>query len=183
MGAWGTGLLQNDCISDIKYDYKTLLAYGVDKMTAQAKIKEKYYGQCISSDEEDAFWIAIAYVNHQYGLGNDDIMKDVMRVIGDERYLDVWKESGKKQYEKRKQTLAKFRNELLTIHRPPKKVPKPPVYMLYKTGFKDGDVIAFRIGSTVTRKRAEKDACYGKDMCFYSKWVLLHVVKICRIPY
>jgi hypothetical protein len=186
MGSWGTGLLQNDCVSDIKYDYGTLLAYGVDKASAFAKIKERYYEECVSSDEEDAFWIAVSYVNHRYGLGNDDIIGDVLRVLGDEKYPEVWKESGKKQYEKRKQVISKFRDELQNERRPLKKVPKPPMNMRYKTDLKAGDVIAYRIGSTVTRERAERDneisGRYGKDMRLYSEWVLLHVAEIHRRP-
>ena len=180
MGSWGCGILQDDYVSDIKYDYKTILSYGIDNDIALKKIKERYYDECINCGEEVAFWIAVSYVNWQYGIANDSILDDVIRVLDDETYLEVWRESGEKVYEKRKKIIKKYRNDLLYNKKPLKKIPKPPTYMRFKTSYMLGDLIAYQIGSTVTPKRFEN--IFRKDISFYSKWVLMHVVKIIYNP-
>ncbi|MDO5577313.1 MAG: hypothetical protein Q4F84_09550 [Fibrobacter sp.] len=179
MGAWGTGLLQDDFVSDVKEEYKILLAYNVEPSVACKKVKE-YFSKDICEDDENLFWIAIAYVNWQYGIEDESVKAKTLEMLDDEKYMEVWKEQGNKTYEKRKKVIEQFKNNLLYVKRPRKKVPKPMLSLRSKTAYKEGDVIAYQIGSTVGEEVLE--LFFKENISFNKKWVLLHVVKIGKRP-
>ncbi len=179
MGAWGTGLLQDDFVSDVMEEYKILLAYNVEPSVACKKVKE-YFSKDICEDDENLFWIAIAYVNWQYGIEDESVKAKTLEMLDDEKYMEVWKEQGNKTYEKRKKVIEQFKNNLLYVKRPRKKVPKPMLSLRSKTAYKEGDVIAYQIGSTVGEEVLE--LFFKENISFNKKWVLLHVVEVYHKP-
>ena len=71
MGAWGTGLYQNDNASDLKDDFKLWVGmpWSQDRLLAELM---KHYGikpeaACAEADES-GFWLAVMDLFHQYGI-------------------------------------------------------------------------------------------------------------------
>lgn len=179
MGAWGAGILQNDAISDITYEYKTLLAYDVDCNQAFDVIKKAYLDDYTASDEEDSFWYAIAHVNWLYGRKDDYVLKKTLELIDDEKYMEVWLEQGQKKYEARKAALANFKEKILFCQRPYKKAPKPMMALRMKTKFQKGDLIAYQLGSSIF---PEEMHSYFKNTDLYCKWIIMCVMEIGSSP-
>lgn len=71
--------------------------------------------------------------------------EEAIRRIDDEEYLERWKDSGRKVYEKRKQVLQTLKGKLLHETNPVKKVAKCPTYYRSKTKWNVGDLLAYRI--------------------------------------
>lgn len=145
MGAWSTRIFDDDGAADIRADYRILLGYGVPNEEAYRKIREKYYPEYRGKDDEDVYWLSIALYQWQNGVLMEEIKENAIRCIDDGRYLEVWKESGKKVYEKRKAVLETLRDKLLNEVNPVKKVGKCPYYCRSKTKWKVGDLLAYRI--------------------------------------
>ena len=75
----------------------------------------------------------------------DEVKENALRCIDNEEYLERWKDSGEKVYQKRKQVLQTLREKLLTEVNPVRKIPKCPSYYRTKTKWKVGDLLAYRI--------------------------------------
>lgn len=179
MGAWGTGILQDDLVLDIAEDYKTLMSYGIEPPVALNKVRD-HYSSDISEDEENLFWIAIASVNWRYGITGDAVTQTALEMIDNEKYMQIWKEQGDKAYFARKKAIEKFRNDLLYVQRPPKKIPKPVKDLRRKTAFQKGDLITYQLGSTVDPDKAKN--IFGESMILYRKWIILRVIEIGMKP-
>lgn len=175
MGAWGSGILQDDLVLDIAEDYKVLMSYDVDPTVALNKVKDHYSSE-ISEDEENLFWIAIAYVNWRYGINNDIVTQTALEMINDEKYMRIWKEQGDRAYLARKKAIEKFKNDLFYTKRPLRKIPKPGKDLRRKTAFKKGDLIAYKLGSTVNPDKAEN--VFKENITLYHKWIILCVVEV-----
>lgn len=175
MGAWGTGILQDDLVLDIAEDYKILLSYEVDPLIALNKVKDYYYSD-VSEDEENLFWIAIAYVNWRYGITNDIVTQTTLDLINDEKYMRIWKEQGDKIYFARKKAIEKFKNDLLYVRLPLRKIPKPMKDLRRKTAFKKGDLITYKLGSTVNPDKAKN--VFRENITLYHKWIILCAVEV-----
>ena len=75
----------------------------------------------------------------------DEVKEHALRCIDNEEYLERWKDSGEKVYQKRKQVLQTLREKLLTEVNPVRKIPKCPSYYRIKTEWKVGDLLAYCI--------------------------------------
>lgn len=179
MGAWGVGLLQDDLVCDIKDEYKVLLSYGVQPQIALCKT-QSYFKKDLSDDEENLFWIAIAYVNWQCGINDEKIIEKAIKMLDDEKYMEVWSEQGSKLYNKRKAVIDKFKNDLKYNQRRLKKTPKPMKALRAKTAFHQGDLLAYKLGSTYFSHKIPPH--FVNNMDFFHKWVLFRVIKIGACP-
>ena len=148
MGAWSTRIFDNDIAMDILTEYKAMLGYKVSPEIAYAKIKDYFEKDFIGEDDEDDYWLALAYFQWKNGILIDEVKKNALRCLEDEKYLERWADSGAKVLEKRKQTLAEFKYNLENVVNPTKKsFPKPPAYLREKTPFKVGDIISYQLKS------------------------------------
>ena len=146
MGAWSTKIFDNDISMDILTEYKKLLGYGLEPEDVYRKISEYYAKDFVGQDDEDDYWLAIAYFQWKNGILLDEVKENAIRCLNDESFLDRWRESGKKVYENRKKTVEEFKYNLLNITNPTKKkFPKCPAYLRSKTPYKVGDVILYKV--------------------------------------
>lgn len=184
MGAWSTRIFDNDLSMDIITEYRTLLGYGITPDTVYDKITGRYAKDYIGKDDEDDYWLAIAYFQWKNGILKDDVKENAIRCIDDGKYLDRWEESGKKVYEKRKKVLEEFRYNLINIQNPEKKkFPKCPAYLRLKTPFRIGDIILYRLLKPLTGSGTEDynvSRDYSEKVC--GKYFLLKVVDIEKNP-
>lgn len=186
MGAWSTRIFDDDGAADILAEYKILLGYGVSPEEAYEKIYDYFAKDFIGQDDEDVFWLGIALFQWKNGILLDEVKENALKCIEAEEYLERWKDSGEKVYQKRKETLNTFKDKLLNEVNPTKKkFSKCPLHSRKKTDFKIGDLLAYKIH--------EPDEVTKSDDVFYSnvykkvkeldgKIVLLRVVNVLKKP-
>ena len=153
---------------------------------AYQKIEEYFYPDYRDSDDEDVYWLSIALFQWQNGILNDQVKQRALKCMEEESYLDRWRESGEKVYQKRKETLKILKNKLLNEVNPvKKKFPKCPKYYRIKTDWKVGDLLAYRIlemPAKWTDGREDHIAVEEAGRKLWQKYVLLRVVNVSHAP-
>ena len=146
MGAWTTRIMDDDGVRDIIDEYKILMGYGVQPEDAYKAIYEYFYKDYEGEDDEDTFWLAVALYQWKNGILREEVKEKALSCIDDDEYLERWKDSGEKVYQKRREVLAEFRDNLLhKVNEAPKKFPKCPKYLREKTCWKVGDLLVYQI--------------------------------------
>ena len=182
MGAWSTRIFDNDMTAE----YKTLLGYGILPEEAYNKVYEYFAKDFIEQDDEDDFWLGIALFQWKNGILLDEVKENALRCIDNEEYLERWKDSGEKIYQKRKNVLSEFKEKLLhEVNPTKKKFPKPPTYLREKTDWKVGDLIAYKITEKPIEKETndenKKKDCATQNKLFH-KYLLLRVIgSVCLV--
>lgn len=111
MGAWGTGIFQDDTACDIRDEYKQLLGDGLSAPQAKARILEAYKSSFADADESTVAWLALAAVQWQVGRLDDDTLRHALAVIESGSNLVRWN-ANPKDHDKRKATLEKLRVQI-----------------------------------------------------------------------
>ena len=166
MGAWGTGLYQDDITCDVKENYINLLKIGTEPKEAMEEMIENWE-DCIEDVEEGPlFWFALADTQWKYGLLDEKVKKKALQYIEAGTDLERWKED-KKLYEKRKIVLEKLKEKINSEQPQGKKIPK---LHLSKRMFSIGDIILYQIQNEEL-----------KEHRWYKKYVLLKIVGIKKL--
>lgn len=186
MGAWSTRIFDDDGAADIISEYRILLGYGLSPEKAYKLIQDRFYQEYVGGDEEDVYWLSIALYQWQKGILMEKVKGGAIRCIDDEEYLERWKDSGRKVYEKRKQVLQTLKDKLLHEINPVKKVAKCPAYYRSKTKWNVGDLLAYRMLEKyphLAESEYENSRKLGecREM-LEGKYVLLRVVENKRKP-
>ncbi len=162
MGAWGTGLYQDDTTCDIKDEYITYLQIGITNEEATKKVIEEN-DWCFEDEEEGALlWFALADTQWKYGRLLDEVKEKAIECIDSGVDLEKWKEEDEKLYEKRKKVLEELKKKLNSEQPPEKKVSK---MKFFRAHWKVGDILSYQI--------LDEEL---KDHKWYGKYVLLKVV-------
>lgn len=161
MGAWGTGLYQDDDTCDIKDEYLTYLRIGMSNEEALEELIE--CNEELIEDEEigPLFWLALADTQWRYGRLTKEVKEKALEVINSEKDLERWEED-KKLYEKRKKVLEDLKERLNTKQPEEKKIRK---MIFTRPNWNVGDILLYQI--------QEEDL---KDHKWYGKYVLLKVM-------
>ena len=166
MGAWGTGLYQDDTTCDIKDDYITYLKVGMTNEEATKKIIEEN-DWCFEYEDEGALlWFALADTQWKYGRLLDEVKEKAIECIDSGVDLEKWREEDEKLCEKRKKVLEALKERLNSEQPPEKKVSKIKFYRAY---WKVGDILLYQI---LNEKL--------KNHKWYGKYILLKVVFMYR---
>ena len=138
MGAWGTGIFENDTASDIRGEYRELLEDQVPDEEATRRVLAEYAH--LDTDEEHVLWLALAAAQAQVGRLDPHVKDRALTVIDEQRGLELWQEAGPKELAKRKAALAKLR-DVLTGPQPARKNLRRP--WRHVTDLQPGDVLSF----------------------------------------
>lgn len=188
MGAWTTKIFDDDGAMDIIGEYKILLGYGVPPLDAYQKIENYFLQDYQGEDDEDVYWLSVALYQWQNGILMDNVKQKALECIDNETYLERWKDSGEKVYKKRKQILEQLRYNLVNIVNPEKKkFPKCPKYYRFKTEWKIGDLLIYKMTSPILEwgesvQPKNKERFIKTQKMIESGFLLLRVVKISKIP-
>ncbi len=185
MGAWSIQLMDDDGVRDIIDEYKILMGYGVQQEEAYGLIYKYFYKDYEGQDDEDTFWLAVAFYQWKNGILQDNIKEKALSCIDDEKYLERWKDTGEKTYQKRKEVLAEFRENLLhKVNEVPRKFPKCPKYLREKTSWEVGDLLVYQIiGEPLPIiRKYNQDAITRMATEIIDKIILLRVVDIVKCP-
>ncbi|WP_201007499.1 MarR family transcriptional regulator [Paenibacillus glycanilyticus] len=106
MGAWGTGIFDDDTTCDVRDDYFDLLAEGLTAEEASKSILDSYHEEF--NDEEDLEVMTLVYL----GLAGAQLKKTIT-LIDSGAELALWEDSNKEDLEERKKVLAAFKQKLL----------------------------------------------------------------------
>lgn len=161
MGAWGTGLYQDDDTCDIKEEYLTYLRIGMSNEEALEELIE--CNEELIEDEEigPLFWLALADTQWKYGRLTVEVKEKALEVINSGKDLERWEED-KKLYAKRKKVLEELKERLNTKQPEEKKMRK---MTFERPNWKVGDILLYQI---LNEKL--------KDHKWYGKYVLLKVM-------
>lgn len=185
MGAWTTRIFDEDGAANILGEYRIILGYGIPNEVAYQKIKEYFYKDYIGEDDEDVYWLSIALFQWQNGILMDEVKKEALRCIESGQYLEVWKDSGKKVYEKRKEVLETLKDKLLHEVNPIKKISKCPSHYRIKTSWNVGDLLIYQVRKGIEGIEYFKGVpteVVEAEKSNREKKFLLRVVKISKMP-
>ena len=148
MGAWGTGLYQDDLALDVKESYDSLLNNGKTYAEANKLIIEEFDFCLNDQDEAPVFWLVLANVQMKHSCLEEETKTRAMESF--EHDLQRWKEASPAQQKKREQVLLRLKQRLLT-YQPKKKPPLAP--KTYHCDWQDGDVFAYPISGDNDRSK------------------------------
>src|SRR5512146_1640446 len=111
MGAWGTGIFQDDTACDIRDGYRDYLGEGLDGPEATARILKEFSGLLADPHESGVVWMALAAVQWKHGRLEEQTKAQALRVIESGTDLERWKRDTK-DFNKRKAALEKLRVQI-----------------------------------------------------------------------
>ncbi len=127
MGAWGTGLYQNDFAADLKADFADWVAVSPTLDAAIETLRSRAGADAEPVDaDSSAFWLVLADLLHAHGLEHPDVFGRVHRMIDDGldlRFLEEL-EMSPGDLRARAKVLEKLKEKWSV---PPKRVKKIPV--------------------------------------------------------
>ena len=138
MSGTSVKIFGNDMSLDVKTDFCEL--YGVGKSVDEINEYILEYKPDDEDEEACAFWSALALIEWEYGVLNEDIKNKTEYIIknkSDENLFDK-----RKNVEARKKELEKLINIINTVNPTPKKRKKTYVY---RTRWKVGDILALPV--------------------------------------
>ena len=142
MGAWGTGVFENDVAADVRHEWREAIIEGLEPRAATERVMREHSYAVSDRDEHVVFWLALAAAQAETGRLQDDVRKRALALIDSGGDLYRWVESGTTAVRKREKVLRRLSDELRGPQRPPTRVRRPPVR---KSPLALGDVV--RIGS------------------------------------
>jgi hypothetical protein len=122
MGAWGTGLFSNDLAADLRGDFRDLIADGLAPEEATNHLLVEYNIKRNDADvDNNDFWLALAYIQHQLGHADPDVITRAVSIAKDPKELERWEPADRP---KRRQVLEKLYETLAQPLPAPKKIKK-----------------------------------------------------------
>jgi hypothetical protein len=112
MGAWGTGIFDNDITCDVRDDLITYLEEGKTIKEATKLILDEN----LDDDEIELIslvYIGLAAIQLEKNCLQEDVRKMAIEMIESGSDLVLWEEGNKEEYDERKQVLNNLKEELL----------------------------------------------------------------------
>ena len=141
MGAWGTGIFQDDMACDVRDSYRDFLGEGMSGPDAKARILKEFSSILGDAHESGVLWMALAAVQWKLGRLDEETKAEALRVIESGTDLERWNPSSK-DYEKRKAALEKLRVQLTSPQPASRKVPRR---ILCESRWSEGDLFGYRL--------------------------------------
>lgn len=152
MGAWGTGLYQDDTACDVKESIKDRLIYGDEEGKRYTKeeliesILEEYEDYMQLDDDRAIVILVLADILWKNGMLTDNLKMEALKIIENKTDLERWGED-KELYKKREKVLEALKIKIES-NQPEEKIikikrrPKP-----YICPWKVGDRFAYELKS------------------------------------
>lgn len=141
MGAWGTGIFQDDTACDIRENYRDYLGEGMSEEDAKARILKEFGGDLVDPRDGGVVWLALAATQWKLGRLDEETKAEALRVIDSGVDLERWN-SATKDYAKRKAALEKLRVQITSPQPEQKKVSRRK---LCESHWSEGDVFGYRL--------------------------------------
>ena len=141
MGAWGTGIFQDDTACDVREEYKDHLGNGLAGPEATACILKSYAGTLADPDASGVVWLALAASQWKFGRLEEQTRARALTVIDSGSDLQRWR-VGTKDSAARKAALEKLRAQITSPQPPQKRVAKRA---LCECVWQTGELISFKL--------------------------------------
>lgn len=119
MGAWGTGIFDDDTSCDVRDDFIDYLEEGKTVEEATKIILEEYLEEYnINEDLEvlSLVYIGLSAIQLEKNCLQEHLRKSTIELIERGADLELWEESAEKEdYEERKKVLNNFKEKLLKL--------------------------------------------------------------------
>lgn len=171
MGAWGTGIFQDDTACDIRDGYRDYLGQGMSGPDASARILRDFSSILTDAHESGVVWMALAAAQWKHGRLDEETKAEALRVIESGTDLERWNPSSK-DYAKRKAALEKLRAQITSPQPPTRKVPRR---ILCESRWSEGDLFGYRLLDgrlvlfRVIGNRTDKGGTY--PICHLLDWI------------
>lgn len=83
MGTWGVGIFSNDCSSDVRDEYRDLVAEGISSDEATNRLLAAYADTLDDPDEGPDFWVGLAAAQSRVGRLEQRVLNRALTVIDD----------------------------------------------------------------------------------------------------
>jgi hypothetical protein len=141
MGAWGTGIFQDDTACDLRDDYKDYLGDGLTGPEATARILAEYKSSLADPYDASVIWLALAAVQWRTGRLEPETLEQAIRQIDSGSALSRW-QPGSRDCKKRREALEKLRLQIMSPQPEAKKIRKR---ILESTDWAVGDLVSYRL--------------------------------------
>ncbi|HEV2135210.1 MAG TPA: DUF4259 domain-containing protein [Terracidiphilus sp.] len=142
MGAWGTGIFQNDTANDIRDEYRDHIGNGLSGPEATARVLKNYASSLADPDEAGVVWLALAATQWLCGRLEPEALEKALAVIDSGSDLERWKSASNADYLKRRAALEKLRVQLTSPQPEPKKIRRRA---LAECDWQEGEIISYRL--------------------------------------
>ncbi|WHX98092.1 MarR family transcriptional regulator [Neobacillus sp. DY30] len=120
MGAWGTGLWEDDLSCDIQDEWNELMDEGVSPRKATKIILKSWQEEFSDYDDEEdkqadesILYISLAGLQMRHRVLTASIKKKAIDLIEKGADLTLWEEGDDESYQERKKILDEFKNKLI----------------------------------------------------------------------
>lgn len=142
MGAWGTGIFQDDTACDIRDEYRDHIGNGLGGPEATARILESYASSLADPEQAGVVWLALAATQWKCGRLQPETQEKALAVIHSGSDLARWKAGSNAEYLKRRAALEKLRVQLTSPQPEPKKIRRRA---LSECDWQVGELISYRL--------------------------------------
>ncbi|MDG4655456.1 DUF4259 domain-containing protein [Ectobacillus antri] len=115
MGAWGTGIFDNDTTCDVRDDFFEFLEEGLSVQEATQQVLDTHLEEFEEEDLEVISWVytGLAAAQLEKNVLQEEIRVKAIDLINQGADLELWAESGEDEdYEERKKVLSELRSKL-----------------------------------------------------------------------
>lgn len=127
MGAWGTGLFENDLAADVRHEWREAVIEGLDPRAATERLVGEHRDVISDRDEHVVFWLALAAAQAETDRLQADVRDRALALIDAGGDLYRWEESGPAAVRKREKVLRGLSERLRGPQRLPTRIRRPPV--------------------------------------------------------
>ena len=165
MGAWGSGILQDDTTADIVGFMKDRLKAGSTLMAASAAARSHFGETQRDEDEAPLLWLALAEVQWKYGAVEPAVLARVRADIDGGAGLERWRDDAK-ALKARQSALAKFVAKIASANPKPSALPR---IIVRKAPFEAGDCLSVllpdgRFTAALVLRADDSNPEYGRNL-------------------
>jgi hypothetical protein len=166
VGAWGTGIKQDDLVLDILSTFDDALKAGGDVRKATGSVHTMYASAFDDPDEGHIAWIGLAQAQWTYGQLDPVVLARVGADISSGAGMDLWRAAGERTVAKRRAALDAFLVKLQVPNPKPKRYPK---LVVRPPKFAAGDCLSValpdgRYGAALVLVADHSNVEYGKNL-------------------
>ncbi|MEI4803987.1 MarR family transcriptional regulator [Bacillus sp. FJAT-51639] len=118
MGAWGTGIFDDDTTCDVRDEFIDYLEEGKTPKEATQTILEEYLDEFNTDDDLEVMslvYIGLASIQLEKNCIQEQVRKNAIELIERGADLELWEEADENDYEERKKVLSEFKQKLLNV--------------------------------------------------------------------
>ncbi len=118
LGAWGTGLFDDDTTCDVRDSFIDYLDEGNTAEEATQYVLEEYLDEFNPEEDLEVMslvYIGLSAIQMKKNCLQEQIRKTTINLIEKGADLELWEDSDPKEYDERKKVLSEFKAKLINF--------------------------------------------------------------------